>query len=338
MVKRPSTIKHKAPEQDRQSDADALVDYSPRDKPWDKHRSDTQSIEQIYATAAEFERYAERMADCSGFLHFRWTTPDDESESRLKLHKTKFCRVRHCPVCQWRRSLMWKARFIKSVPEITRQYPTARWLMMTLTVRNCEVENLRETIQHMNQSWRRLKARKEFKPILGWIRTTEVTRGKDGSAHPHFHVLLLASPGYFKGQKYVKQSRWVELWRDCLRVGYSPNVDIRSIKTKLDRYTGAPEIDIKSVSEVLKYATKPDDSIKHPDWFLEMTRQTNRLRFIASGGELKDVLKEDKESDQEMVTTDSDEEEIDEFGSTLAFGWRRDERKYRRDSRADRSD
>ncbi|MDI5010414.1 protein rep, partial [Salmonella enterica subsp. enterica serovar Kentucky] len=27
------------------------------------------------------------------------------------------------------------------------------------------------------------------------------------------------------GRDYVKQYRWVELWRDCLRVDYDPNVD-----------------------------------------------------------------------------------------------------------------
>ncbi|MDI4746156.1 protein rep, partial [Salmonella enterica subsp. enterica serovar Kentucky] len=39
-----------------------------------------------------------------------------------------------------------------------------------------------------------MKDRKEFKPVQGWIRTTEVTRGRDGSAHPHFHTLMMVPP------------------------------------------------------------------------------------------------------------------------------------------------
>ncbi|MDI5829445.1 protein rep, partial [Salmonella enterica subsp. enterica serovar Kentucky] len=31
---------------------------------------------------------------------------------------------------------------------------------------------------------------------------------------------------------YVKQYRWVELWRDCLRVDYDPNVDVRAVKPR----------------------------------------------------------------------------------------------------------
>ncbi|MDI5568725.1 protein rep, partial [Salmonella enterica subsp. enterica serovar Kentucky] len=43
----------------------------------------------------------------------------------------------------------------------------------------------------------RMKDRKEFKPVQGWIRTTEVTRGRDGSAHPHFHTLMMVPPSMF---------------------------------------------------------------------------------------------------------------------------------------------
>ncbi|MDI5829464.1 protein rep, partial [Salmonella enterica subsp. enterica serovar Kentucky] len=42
----------------------------------------------------------------------------------------------------------------------------------------------------------------------------EVTRGRDGSAHPHFHTLMMVPPSMLSGRDYVKQYRWVELWRD----------------------------------------------------------------------------------------------------------------------------
>ena len=42
-------------------------------------------------------------------------------------------------------------------------------------------------LNRMNAAFQRMKVRKEFRPVQGWIRTTEVTRGSDGSAHPHFH-------------------------------------------------------------------------------------------------------------------------------------------------------
>ncbi|MEL6118032.1 protein rep, partial [Photobacterium sp. SP02] len=89
------------------------------------------------------------------------------------------------------------------------------------TVRNCPIGDLRSTLQAMNSAWQRLKDRKEFRPVLGWVRTTEVTRGEDGSAHPHFHALLMVPPSWFTTH-YVKHSRWVELWADVMRLDYLP--------------------------------------------------------------------------------------------------------------------
>ncbi|WP_250382399.1 protein rep, partial [Escherichia coli] len=97
-----------------------------------------------------------------------------------------------------------------------------------LTVRNCAIGELGETLSRMNMAFQRLKDRKEFRPVQGWIRTTEVTRGSDGSAHPHFHTLMMVPPSMFT-RDYVKHARWVELWRECLRVDYDPSVDVRAV-------------------------------------------------------------------------------------------------------------
>ncbi|MFK7520033.1 protein rep, partial [Escherichia coli] len=57
-------------------------------------------------------------------------------------------------------------------------------------------------------------------------------RGSDGSAHPHFHTLMMAPPGMLNGKSYVRHERWVELWRECLRGDYDPNVDVRAVKPR----------------------------------------------------------------------------------------------------------
>ena len=209
-----------------------LTDYSPKDKPWNRHRSHTDNIGGIYARAAEFERLAQRLSDCSGMLVFAWSDDQDTGESWLKLKKAFFCRVRYCPVCQWRRSLMWQARFYQALPKILEEYPKSRWLFLTLTVRNCEIEELSQTLKSMNVAWNKFIKRHDLKPIQGWIRTTEVTRSKDRSAHPHFHSLLMVPPSMLGGTNYVKHARWVELWKESLKVNYDPNVDIRTVKAK----------------------------------------------------------------------------------------------------------
>ncbi|MDI5399828.1 protein rep, partial [Salmonella enterica subsp. enterica serovar Kentucky] len=82
-----------------------------------------------------------------------------------------------------------------------------------------------------------------------------------------------------------------------------------------------------AVAETLKYSTKPADMVADPEWFLELTRQTHKRRFVATGGALKDVLKLEQETDQDMVIGD-DISDGEDDGSRLAFGWDSTPRKY----------
>lgn len=319
---------------------DGLTDYSPSDAPWDTHRGQSDDVAMLYAGAEGFERYAARIADCSGLLRFGWSDDPETGESRLRLREAHFCRVRYCPTCQWRRMLMWQARFYQSLPDLVEEHPKARWLFLTLTVRNCPIAELRETVSGMNAAWQRLKDRKEFRPVLGWVRTTEVTRGKDGSAHPHFHALLMVPPSMLAGNNYVKHAKWVELWGDCLRVDYAPNVDVRAVKARPVKNGQQPSDATAqalqgAVAETLKYSTKPADLVADESWFLELTKQTHKLRFVASGGALKDVLKPDQEADADLALAETANGDQDD-GSRLAFNWRESQRRYRRAPKGDK--
>ena len=299
-----------------------LTDYSPQDRPWDLHRAQAQQVEGLYQRTV-YDQYAERIRGCTGYLGFAWET-DSSGEARLKLKLAHFCRVRHCPVCQWRRSLMWMARFLKALPTIEQAHPTARWIFLTLTVRNCPVRELRNTLRHMNAAWNRLRLRPEFaNHVLGWVRTTEVTRGRGESAHPHFHCLLLMKPGYFAGKNYVRQARWAELWQDCARLSYTPVVDVRAVKN----HRGTPgETPLKrAVAETLKYAVKPQDLLRSREWLLELTYQVHGLRFISTGGLLRNVIRENEESDEDLMLLD---EGGDSGDPELFFEWKRQIKRY----------
>ena len=204
----------------------SLSDLSPKDKPWDKHRGFADRVQSHYA-GSKFERYAQRVSFCSQILEFGLNMVKDDT-LRLKLRSAKFCRVRHCPVCQWRRSLMWKAKAYQVLPKITSKYPTHRWLFMTLTQKNVPITELRETLIEMNKGFKRMVERKMF-PAVGWLRSMEVTRGRDGNAHPHFHCLLMVPASYFS-HGYIKQHEWVTLWRECMRLDYNPVMDIQAVK------------------------------------------------------------------------------------------------------------
>lgn len=316
-----------------------LVDFDKRKESWDVKKKYADQVSDISreAVSESVQKQGKRISMCASGIQF-----EQQEDGTLKLRKANFCRVRHCPVCQWRRSLMWRARFYDAIPDLIDQYPQHRWLFLTLTVKNCHVTELREQIQKMNKAWHRLLARASFKPVEGWVRAIEVTKQSDNSgyAHPHFHVILMVSPSYFKGD-YLTREKWASLWQDALKVNYSPVVDIRIIRKKKrssqEANSSGPSSVFESVKtaclEVFKYSVKPSDMLQDKDWFFEMVLQLRKLRFLSSGGLLKKALHQG-DVNREMVECEegqeSDEKESQETKTkyNLLFSWNRLVTKY----------
>jgi len=297
-----------------------LSDLSPDDKPWDIHRAQSDEIAKIYDSIG-YDGYAGRISECAQLLTYALKATDD-GEVKLKLREARFCRVRHCLVCQWRRSLMWRARFFKALPEIQAKYPTGRWIFLTLTVSNCKISELRETLMWMNAAWSKLTRRKNF-PALGFIKSVEVTRNfEDGTAHPHFHCLMLVPAGYFK-RGYISQANWAILWQSCLKTDYTPRVDVRAVKPKKTPLKAKPDplnkAMAQAVCETLKYAVKPSDLLADPKWLDELTKQLQKTRAISIGGCLKEFFSEDDPED--LINGDIEEDEKTEDDTYLFFNW-----------------
>jgi plasmid rolling circle replication initiator protein Rep len=297
-----------------------LRDISSRDEVWDKRRCDADQVESIYE-AAEFAKYSDRISRCAQTLFFG-SRVNDQGQKVIKLKFASFCRVRNCPVCQWRQSLMWKLRLSKALPLIQEDYPKARWVLLTLTIRNCPITSLRDTLMLMNSAWKRLSELKKF-PAIGTFKSLEVTRAKDGSAHPHFHVLMLVNPGYFKGTQYLSHENWVTMWRKALRVDYDPNIDVRAVKTDKDDVSY-----LKIITEIAKYTVKPSDLIANPTWLLEYTNQVHKMRSISVSGILKEYLSDTEATNEELVNGES-ESSIDEIIQPFYLAnWEKPESKY----------
>ncbi len=301
---------------DTTSESLYLSDISPVDKPWDAHRANTSVVRTLYQTV-EYNRYAERMEQCSQSLGFAYEATD-EGELRLRLREARFCRVRFCPVCQWRRSLMWRARFFQAVPRVLVDHPSARWVFLTLTVKNCPIGELRATIDLMNKAWFKLIRRKKF-VALGFVRSTEVTRSATGEAHPHFHVLLMMPSSYF-GKDYLSQASWTQLWRDCLRVDYQPVVNVKAVKPK----AGNDGIQL-AILETLKYGVKEGDLMADPDWLMQLSQQLHKTRAVSVGGLLKAYISDDEPED--LISGD-EAESLAESEVSLWFGWREMVKRY----------
>ena len=219
---------------------------------------------------------------------------------------------------------MWRARFFQAVPKILDAHPQARFVFLTLTVRNCAIADLRATLQLMNKSWERLSQRKEF-PAIGWVKAVEVTRSQDGTAHPHFHVMLMVQPSYFK-KGYLSQARWTELWRKSLRIDYTPVVNVKAVKPRPGHEGDLGAGMTAGILETLKYGVKESDLVGDREWLLELTRQLHKTRAVAVGGVLQDLIREE-EPDDLIHPEEEQTEELETF-SSLYFQWKKEPRRY----------
>lgn len=312
-----------------------LSEISPSDKPWDVNKRHSGKVSGLYRDTV-YHRLAERMGDCGKTLEFGWLNDPVEGKSKIRLKSAHFCRCRHCTVCQWRKSLMWVARFLEAMPLILKDYPSSRFLFLTLTIQNCPIEDLRSTLDHMNKSWKRMIQRKNF-PAIGFARSTEVTRGEDDSAHPHFHALLMVPSTYFKGTEYMTQEDWTNLWKSCLRIDYTPIVNVKAVKPNKRWQPEAPKVLLPAeqllagaIVETFKYTVKPEDLIgngKEEDrqWLLHLTSQLDRTRAIALGGVFKAYLKEEEPED---LVGKSGEDDVSL--NSIYFGWQQVVQRYKK--------
>lgn len=273
---------------------------------WLKRRAE--KVAAIFAGGGgeDWQRRADRVSGCSTQFGLKV----DRSSGEVVGAIVNRCRDRFCPACAYRRALEVRDRVRRAVRSILGVWPDARFAMLTLTARNVPVGELRAAVRSIDAAWKRLTESKDW-PAFGYVRFLEVTRGRDGTAHPHLHVLLVLHPSYFtdRGQDatYLPWQRWVELWQRALRVDYRPVVDVRAIRPTrelLRRFRGQAvnpsqlyELAVaESMAELAKYPLKLDKRLlEDPAWFLEACRQLKSARAVSAGGVFRPTVKAARE-------------------------------------------
>lgn len=256
---------------------------------------------------------SERMKECANWLAFH-----RKEDGTMKLHDARFCRVRLCPICQWRRSLKTFAQ-MSQVLEIAKS-DGYQFIFLTLTMRNCKADRLSEELTHILLAFNRLMKYKDVqKAVKGYYRGCEVTHNLVADEyHPHLHVILAVNKSYFSGKTYISQARWSELWQRALQVKYTPIVDVR-------KCNGG----VKAIAEACKYAVKPSDILNMDDWDLtvETVRTLDKAlenrRFVGLGGCLKEIHKSlhlDDMEDGDLVHVESDQA-ADPTADEIVYFW-----------------
>jgi len=226
-------------------------------------------------------------------------------ELKYFLENMYTCKDRFCHFCNWRREMKYKKLTYQFIDELHKQQ-RLRYIFLTLTVPNCHINNLRETIKKMNLSFEKFKKYGRFKnSILGYIRALEYTVQKDDNSmlHPHFHCMLAVEPAYFSPDKdlYINQDEFREMWKKALKLDEFVSVDIRVVRTDT-RHKTRPSV----IAEMIKYTMKDTDITKVSD-FEELTKQLKNIHNFSAGGVLKGILKKIKVIDDDLIHIDEED-------------------------------
>ena len=267
-----------------------------KERPWKMHKVNSLKLYELYKKALVSdenlltESRMKSLEECGNNLLF---SVSDKNEKRLK--GANFCRIRTCPMCNWRKSLKLFGQMSKITDRIMEQDKSTRFIFATFTVKNCNADKLSQTIDMMNMGFKRLtnktkgvKTTEKFKNnMLGYMRAIEVTYNQqEDTYHPHIHCIFAVKAQYFtKGS--IKKSEWQQIWGDCCKTEYEPIVHIQTIKNSTS----------KAVAEVAKYPVKMDELVNYNNEkkaikaLIILTKFLHKRRLITFGGNFAEARK-----------------------------------------------
>lgn len=287
----------------------SIIPYSCQIEKWNnKKRAAKAAAAKLSAAAAASNNQtilmrADRMSNCAERIEYAYCNDC----GNLSIAKTYLCRDRLCPVCTWRLSIKRTAELWRVFEVLTAAAAAGNEgrqplnvAMLTLTVKNCELAELGNTIDEMLKAWKKLlKRRTIVRYVKGYARSIEITRGKNGTWHPHIHAIIIFSSDY---KNQISQADFCELWRESLGVEYIPICDVRKVYSKKKNDSEEWNKITAAIIEACKYAVKQStiDSANIED-IIPLAEAVKGKVLIAYGGIIREIRRSLKMSDSERL-------------------------------------
>lgn len=247
-------------------------------------------------------KLADKIRSCSTFIEFK-RNPDT---GFLHLYRCFYCKNKLCYLCNWRRSLKNFYQLKTVLKKADEEKPGCRFIFLTLTAKSSDGKSLSKNIKEMNKAVSQLLRYSKVKKFLvGYVRATEITVNNGVEVdeikyHNHVHIIAMVN-NYFSREHYMNQQEWTKLWKQALKLDYTPVINVKAIKANNKKHLTA----IDSVSrELSKYVVKPasyladkedgfnsqEDANKHNINVIKcLSTQLHKLRRTSYGGLLRTI-------------------------------------------------
>ena len=257
------------------------------------------------------------------------------SDGTQKLAEARFCKLRLCPQCNWRRSLKMFSQVSAITDAILHDKPSVRFLFVTLTIKNIAGHEIKEALDKINQGFRALTQQKQQykaaaglqKSLYGYMRATEITyNSQTNMFHPHLHIIFEVDEKYFSSRaRYISQAKWRQMWQEVMHLDYEPLVNVKAIKTD-------GKSNPKAVAEVAKYPVKSADilSLENKEQavnaLIDLHKGIYKRQFITFGGDFrkyKQLLNLDDVEKGDLVHVETESISLNPVAYVL-YRWRAD--------------
>lgn len=286
-----------------------------------KQKYFSNQVGKIFLKSEKLHDYGLNILGCSDTVSF---VVDGDGVPNIK--NIFFCKEKYCPTCAKRKSLRAFANGMRLAEYLGKDYS---FIHLVLTIQNCTIDELRNTIKKLNTKSSELFRSSLCKGIFkGILRNLEITVNFDtGLFHPHLHCLVAVNHSYFTSRNYISTKALRHAWADL--IGQTDSVVYMKKITE-------PE---KAIAEICKYCVKPFDiseSFRAAEYYEKLYFSTKHLRYVQSFGVIREALKKLKIDFEELKENFEDEEiDLDGFDDiTEIFGGK--EYVFRYDTKAGR--
>lgn len=275
---------------------------------WQSKKIQSLRVAEKLNAIGEYRR-SERMKQCGDILDYTYC-PDC---GQYHIKKANLCRDRFCPVCSWRLSLQRYGQMKNLMYNIMTAYPEITdWSLVTLTVKNCYLDDLHDTMQKMSRAWNLAITQRKVRPnLFGWARSVEITFNEDTRQfHPHYHIII----GWWSEMSQKLINKWLSA---CNKYGLIVSIKAQNAEqiTSITQHNGQTientEINedfTKAVLETFKYSVKGSDIDKlNVAEFRTVLKQYGNKRLIAYGGKIKEYA---RLQETEMETVQDEDNDI----------------------------
>lgn len=172
--------------------------------------------------AAGLHDTADKICNCSSIPTISTCT---QGHNRVKIAFR--CKQRLCLICQKRISVRIAREMTSAVESLQQGYPGLQLFFFTFTTPICGVEDVTDRLSRMNKAYGRLLRRRKLADfLLGSFKGAHFECHPDeGQVNMHLHSLLAFKSSY-RSRGYIRQTQWLELWRESFRDHSITQVDV----------------------------------------------------------------------------------------------------------------